>query len=34
MPDYAGSPLCLGAYFEGHFVIIEPGSATKVPFRS
>ena len=27
----AESPLCFGAYFDGHFVIIEPGSATNVP---
>ena len=31
MVVYAGSPLCLGAYFDGHFVIIEPGSATNAP---
>src|SRR6188474_744650 len=33
-PGQAGSSLVLGAYFDGHFVIIEPGSATKTPFRS
>ena len=27
----AESPLFFGAYFDGHFVTSEPGSATKVP---
>jgi hypothetical protein len=27
----AESPVRFGAYFDGHFVIIEPGSATKAP---
>jgi hypothetical protein len=30
---YELAELVFGAYFEGHFVIIEPSFATKTPFR-
>jgi hypothetical protein len=34
MRESQAESVCFGAYFDGHFVIIEPGCATNVPLRS